>query len=142
VGCASCWEGCGASVATMGVSGAAGASGGVSGGVCGPRRSQDPGLSMSELGRRTGISKGALLHHLNIMKDLGLIHERRLGHSIRLFIQDVPVSSQISLATLQNQTARNLCSLIANARESCSTRSWRHSQASPAARSSSTSATW
>jgi DNA-binding transcriptional ArsR family regulator len=74
---------------------------------------QDPGLSMSELGRRTGISKGALLHHLNIMKDLGLIHERRFGHSIRLFIDGVPVSSQISLATLQNQTARNLCSLIA-----------------------------
>jgi len=74
---------------------------------------QEPGISLSELGRRTGISRGALGHHVRLLQDFGLLQERHFGQSVRLFVQGIPAASQMAFAALQHPTARDIWSTIA-----------------------------
>ena len=45
------------------------------------RAGQD-GLSIGELGQRTGVTGSTLTHHLKILTQAGLVHQTRKGRSI------------------------------------------------------------
>ena len=45
-------------------------------------RAGPPGLSIGELGRRTGVTGSTLTHHMKILAQAGLVRQERRGRSI------------------------------------------------------------
>ena len=45
-------------------------------------RAGEPGLSIGELGQRTGVTGSTLTHHMKILAQAGLVRQERRGRSI------------------------------------------------------------
>jgi DNA-binding transcriptional ArsR family regulator len=69
----------------------------------------EPGISASELGRRTECGWGTLVYHLSVLEREHLISSAREGRHRRFFSQDrINYSDKPALALLRNDAARRL----------------------------------
>lgn len=77
--------------------------------------SQDPGLSLSEIGQRAGIAWGTAVHHLRRLEAHGLVVSiRELGHR-RFFIANSAAAAQRSaVSAVMHPTARRIAQYVAH----------------------------
>lgn len=76
--------------------------------------SQDPGLSLSEVGQRAGIAWGTAVHHLRRLEAHGMVVSvRELGHR-RFFISNTAAAAQRSaMSAVMHPTARRIAEFVA-----------------------------
>ena len=55
----------------------------------------EPGLNVQELCSRFPTSRFAVMKHLNILEDAGLLHRERVGKTKELYVQTNPLLSTI-----------------------------------------------
>ncbi|KAJ56372.1 ArsR family transcriptional regulator [Actibacterium mucosum KCTC 23349] len=65
-------------------------------------RAGDQGLSIGELGKRTGITGATLTHHMKVLAQAGLVGQRKEGRSVICVAADYDQMVELSDFLLKN----------------------------------------
>jgi predicted transcriptional regulator len=70
--------------------------------------SERPGIHVSRLCRDAGLAWGTVQYHLRRLESQGLVRERRLGRTVCIYAQSVPLGQEDWLSVLHSDIPRRI----------------------------------